>query len=237
MRAAQSPGNRKRWALYAICALVVVLAIAAAWRWSPLHAYANPKVIAGIFGRVRSSPWAPLALGLVYVLASFVLFPNTVLNVATILALGTPFGPVCALGGSLTAGLVFYGLGRRYGEERVRAMHIKSVDRLSKMLRKGGILGMASLRLLPIAPYSIVNIMSGAARVKLIPFTLGSLLGLLPGTLMITAFGHQLRAILRDPTPVQIAILAVLLAVCAGALWWLRRRAMRDDVPGDASPA
>lgn len=229
MHSSPSRGARRRWVYFAIATLIVVLGVAAVWRWSPLHTYAEPKVIAAYFRQFRSSPWAPLALALVYVLASSVLFPNTVLNVATILALGIPYGPVYALSASLVAGLVFYGLGRRYGEARVRAMHIKSVDRMSKMLRNGGVLSMASLRLLPIAPYSVVNVVAGAARVRVFPFAAGTLLGLLPGSLAITAFGHQLRAMLRDPTPMQIAILIALLAVCGAGLWWLKRKALGED--------
>ncbi|MGQ0620149.1 MAG: TVP38/TMEM64 family protein [Panacagrimonas sp.] len=226
----------RRWPFYLAVAVLSVLAVAAAWRFSPLHEYADPKVIAGIFGRLQSSPWAPLGLALTYVAASAVLFPNTVLNVATILSLGMPYGPPSALAASLVAALVFYVLGRRYGEERVRALHIKSVDRLSGMLRKGGVLGMASLRLLPIAPYSIVNLMAGAARVKLLAFTFGTLLGLLPGTLMITAFGHQLRSILHHPSHGQIAILAALVVLLLAAMWWLRRKALGDDASTQTAP-
>lgn len=235
MKSTSSSAPAKRWPFYLGAAVLLVLGVAAAWRWSPLHQYADPKVIAGIFEDLRSSPWAPLGLAAIYVLASAALFPNTVLNVATILALGVPYGPLSALSASLVAALVFYAIGRRFGEERIRAMNIKSVDRLSKMLRKGGVLGMATLRLLPIAPYSIVNLMAGAARVKVVAFTLGTLLGLLPGTLMITAFGHQLRAMLRHPTAAEIAILAALVLLLLVGLWWLRRKALSDETPAPVS--
>ena len=35
----------------------------------------------------------------------------------------------------------------------------------------------------------------------------GTLLGLLPGTIALTAFGHQVRAIVENPTPKNVGLL------------------------------
>lgn len=209
--------------------LVAALLMAGAWRWTPLHDYAEPRDIARWLISLRHSPWAvPVVLGL-YVLASFTLFPNTILNVAVILAMGTGIGLAYALGGSLLAAGVFYGLGARYGQERLQAMKIASLDKLSRMLRRGGVLGIAGLRLLPIAPYSVVNLAAGALRVRFWTFMAGTFLGLLPGNLLVTAFGHQLRALLRDPGPGGYALMAGIMVAAGLWIWWLRQRALRDE--------
>ena len=208
--------------------LVAALLMAGAWRWTPLHDYAEPREIARGLMSLRHSPWAvPIVLGL-YVLASFTLFPNTILNVAVILAMGTGIGLAYALGGSLVAAAVFYGLGARYGQERLQSMKIASLDKLSRMLRKGGVLGIAGLRLLPLAPYSVVNLAAGALRVRFWTFMAGTFLGLLPGNLLVTAFGHQLRALLRDPGPAGYGLMAGILVAAGLWMWWLRRRALRE---------
>lgn len=206
--------------------MVVLVAVAALWRFSPLHEFADTESIAAWLHGVRSSPWAPLIVIMVYVGANAVFFPNTVLNAATILGLGTPWGLPCALAGSLTAAMITYGLGRRYGKERLKKLDSKSVERISKMLQKGGVMGMTTLRLLPIAPYGVVNLLAGAARVKPFAFGFGTFLGLLPGGLLMTAFGHQLRAVLEHPSPPQIAIMVGVAVFAACAAWWLRRRAL-----------
>lgn len=225
----QAEGSRRVALIAAAVLLAVILIVAGAWRWTPLHDYAEPREIARWLFSLRHSPWAiPVILGL-YVGASAVLFPNTLLNVAVILAMGTGLGLVYALGGSLIATAVFYGLGARYGQERLQSLNIRSLDRLSRMLRKGGVPGIAGLRLLPLAPFSVVNLAAGALRVRFWVFMTGTFIGLLPGNLLVTAFGHQFRALLREPGPGGYALMGAILVAGAGWLVWLRRRAEREE--------
>ena len=217
--------QHRRLRLYGIGAFVVLLLVAAAWRWTPLHAYADPKALAGWLRGLRDSPWALLVIVGVYLAANALLFPNTILNVATILGLGTTLGLPCALAGSLSAALLFYVLGRRYGAGKLKHLHSDKIDRLGEQLGNAGILGVATLRLLPIAPYTVVNVVAGSARVRLVPFAIGTLLGLLPGNLMVTAFGHQLRSVIRDPSHGDIAVMVGILVLAGLGLWWLKQRA------------
>lgn len=225
-RARLETAARTRWLPWAAGTLILIAGIAALWRFSPLHEVADTRAIAGWLHGLRNSSWAPLILVLVYVAANAVFFPNTVLNTATILGFGTTHGLPYALTGSLIAALPAYALGRRYGKERLKNLDSAQVDRMTKLLRDGGVLGMATLRLLPIAPYGVVNALAGAARVRILPFMSGTLLGLLPGGLLVTAFGHQLRAVLRHPTPMQIAIMLAIVLLAGSGAWWLRGKAL-----------
>lgn len=210
------------------CLLLATIGLAAAWRWSPLHDYAEPRQLAQWLLQFRHSPWALLLLLLMYLLASALLFPNTILNVATILALGSTQGLPCALAGSMVAAAVFYGLGARYGQQRLHDLESAQLERLSARLRNAGVSGILMLRLLPLAPFSVVNLLAGALHVRVWPFLAGSFLGLLPGNLLVTAFGHQLRNLLRQPSPATVAVMAALMLLGAGWLLWLRQRASRE---------
>lgn len=213
----------RRGLIIAGFAAAAILLVAAAWRFTPLHAWADPKSIGHLFRTLRHSPWLiPAILG-AYVAASAVLFPNTVLNAATILAFGTHHGPPLALGGSLFAATVFYCIGRGPGQDRLKKLKIRKVDQLNAGLRRGGVIGMTTLRLLPVAPYTVVNLMAGAARVHPVSFVVGTFLGLLPGCLLMTAFGHQLRAMLRNPGAHEGAVLAVTAVLAVLVLWGLQR--------------
>jgi len=213
-------GSSKRTMVLAIIGFAVLLAIAAAWRFSPLHEVADTEAIADWLHGMRRNPWAPLIIVMVYVAANAVFFPNTVLNAATILGMGTAWGLPCALAGSLASAMVTYTLGRRFGRRRLSRIDSAAIDRITQLLKRSGVLGIATLRLLPVAPYGVVNLVAGAAHVRAVPFAFGTLLGLLPGNLLMTAFGHQLRQVLRNPSKSQIAIMVgVLLVAAAGALW------------------
>ncbi len=94
-----------------------------------------------------------------------------------------------------------------------------------------GLPGLVLLRLLPIAPYTVVNLMLGAVGIGLPRFLIGTFLGLLPGSLAATAFGHQLERLISDPSWQDGALLALVLAAAVAVLFALRRLAERwlDD--------
>jgi phospholipase D1/2 len=212
----------RRWALAVVAVLIVVmLALIAAWRWTPLQEVAQPRAIAGWFGAMADSVLMPPLVALVYVAASLVMFPNTVLCLGVILALGPVEGAAYAYGGSLTAALTGYVMGRR-GGKRVDKLRLRSFDRISAELRHGGFAQVLMLRLLPIAPFTATNVLSGAARVRLLPFVAATLVGISPYILTFAAFGQQARRLLSDPTPLNVAVAVVIVLLAVFALWQAR---------------
>jgi phospholipase D1/2 len=215
--------RRGRLKIYASVAIGALLALTAAWHWTPLHEYAEPRAVARALLGMTHSAWLPVLIVTVYVLSNAVMFPNTVLCFATILALGSHPGFLYATVGSLVAALAAYAFGRRYGAGPLRSFENQGVERMSRALRQGSILQVTLLRLLPLAPFSIVNLMAGAARVRFIPFTVGTLLGMLPGNLLFTAFGRQLRQLIANPTPWEVAGLVAVTVAASAVFWYLHR--------------
>ena len=60
-----------------------------------------------------------------------------------------------------------------------------------------GLLAVTAVRLVPIAPFVVINVVAGAMRISLLNYVLGTLIGMLPGTLTATVFGDQVNNILR----------------------------------------
>jgi uncharacterized membrane protein YdjX (TVP38/TMEM64 family) len=213
----QPHGRARRRLFVAILILAaVMLALIAAWKWSPLHDIAEPRAVARWLGTLADTPLLPLFLALVYVGASLVMFPNTVLCLGVILALGPIEGAIYAYGGSMTAALVGYGLGRR-GGKRVESLRFQRFEHVSRQLRRGGFLQVLMLRLLPIAPFTATNILSGASRVPVFPYAAATLVGISWYILAFAVFGRQARSLFANPTPTNVAVtvaVAVLLT-CA----------------------
>jgi len=60
-------------------------------------------------------------------------------------------------------------------------------------------MGVATMRLLPVAPFTIVNLVSGAFQVRFRDYIIGSLLGMAPGIVVINLFAQQFESAVRNP--------------------------------------
>lgn len=227
--------NRKkarRW-LLGIASVLFVLFLAGIWRHSPLHEYAKPEVLSKLFEDVRVHWWTPLLIIPSYILAHFILFPNMALNASIILAFGGVFGWLFAILGSLSSASFFFFLGRRFGAEQLEHWIGDRISRIRRLLRRGGVGAVISVRLVPIAPYPIVNTAAGAIHIRYRDFFFGTFLGHLPGTMTLTFFGEQLAAYISNPNIRNLLILAVILAIGGLLIWlfrWYARRRLEKDI-------
>lgn len=217
--------------LWITVALLVIAGLAAAWRWGPLGEWLDMNALRALAGDVERAPWTPLWVLGAYVAASLIAMPITLLIVVTAFVFGpwTTYG-YAIVGSLLGAGLTFV-LGQALGRGAVRQVAGKRLNRLSRRLGEGGVFAVMVLRMLPVAPFTVVNLVAGASHLRLRDFLIGTVLGMTPGILAVAVFSDRLAAVLQDPSPATLAVLAlVLVAVVLGALgirWWLRRHSRK----------
>ena len=87
---------------------------------------------------------------------------------------------------------------------------------------------MALLRLVPVAPFTVVNLVAGASHVRALDFGLGTVLGIAPAVFAMTFFIDGLQALLFSTQrfDARLLILAlILLGVLLAFGAWRRRRA------------
>ncbi|MBE0620155.1 MAG: VTT domain-containing protein [Burkholderiales bacterium] len=229
------PADERPHASRRILAVTLLLLLAAglalAWRWGPLHQWLDVDTLRALSREIERSPWAPAWMLGAYVGASLAAMPITVLIVATAFAFGPWTTVAYALSGSLLGGGLTFALGHALGRRVVRQIAGKRLNALSRRLGEGGVFAVMVLRMLPVAPFTVVNLVAGASHVRMRDFLIGTALGMTPGILAVAVFSDRLAAALRDPTPGAIALLAlVLVAVAGGALgirWWLRRHSRK----------
>lgn len=214
--------RRKWWGW--LLAAVVLLAFLALWRLTPLGEWTEPEKIAGQIESLAQSPWAPLSLALIYVAATGVLFPIIALNLALILTLGPLWGVAGALYGTLLAGLVAFWVGGRFGRKALRGLDNARLDKALTLIRNSGLPGMILLRLVPVAPYPVINLALGAGGIGVGIFSVGTLLGVLPSLLAMGVVGFQLREVIDDPGPGSIGFLVGLLVALVTLGAWVKRK-------------
>jgi phospholipase D1/2 len=141
-----------------------------------------------------------------------------------------------AMGGALASAASTYAIGRALGRELVRRLAGRGLNALSRRLAQQGLLAMALVRLLPLAPFSVVNAVAGASHIGWRDFLLGTLLGMAPGMVVIATSVDSTVAVVNDPTPRTITVLVAVAAVACAAIWSMQRWVARTTVRV-ASPA
>jgi phospholipase D1/2 len=230
----RTPAKRSLLAIGSV--LLVALLLAAVWRWTPLNQWINVKEIIQHFISLRGQWIAPVIVTGIYILGSLMVFPITLLIIATGLAFGAAYGFAYALAGSVISALITYALGHWLGHTAIHAMSQRWVARVSHRLAQQGLLAIITLRVIPVAPFTIINLVAGASHIRLRDFLVGTLMGMAPGTLMLTLFSDQVISAIAEPEAMRIASLTLLGLLIILASWrlsrWLTRRQQRDARQG-----
>jgi len=132
--------------------------------------------------------------------------------------------------------VVSFLIGRAVGRDGLQRLVPSRLAQLCSGLARRGVLTVAAIRFLPVAPFTVVNMVLGAAQIKLRHFTIGTAIGLAPGCVALTIFGDRLSQALRRPDVLNWLILGVVAAaLILGGRWLVRRiqRRASHGVGGD----
>lgn len=222
---------RHRWLKLAATVLAVAV-LAGLWNLSPLAEWADPERLEPRLEAISDSPWAPLAVTALFVLGGLVVFPVTVMIALTAMTFGPWLGFLYAALGSLLGAAISYRLGALAGRGFLRGLMGRRLNKVSLALGRRGVVSVIALRMVPVAPFTVINMVAGVSHIRFGDFLLGTALGMAPGIALMTALGDGLRKVWRSPTPENLAILAglallwigVTLALQAAVSRWRERR-------------
>lgn len=217
----------KRPLIVAGAVMAVFLALAAAWRWSPLGDALSVTRLSELVNQFRGHPLAPLAVVLVYMVSAVLVLPMTALVIATVLAFGTALGFAYSLAGMTAAAILAYGIGHLAGRRAVQRLAGSRLGRASRAMASRGTMTVALTRMIPVAHFTLVSMVAGASHIRYREFVLGTVIGTAPSLLVIALFVDSVEAVLRNPQPGRIALLALLTLVLTVGSWSLYRWARR----------
>jgi uncharacterized membrane protein YdjX (TVP38/TMEM64 family) len=209
--------------------VVVVAALAAAWRYTPLSEYITAERITGWARAIRGWSWAPLVVMFLYTPAAFVMFPRPVLTLLTVIAFGPWLGFAYGMTGIIGSALATYYVGRLLPEKTLQRLAGDKLDDVIKALRRRGLMAMLAVRIIPVAPFAVEGFIAGAVPIKLWDYTLGTFLGMLPGVLATSVFGGQLAAALEDPSTLNWWIVGGVIVAMAALTWYVKRWFARQN--------
>lgn len=222
----QRPAYRQFIKIFLI--IGAVLGLAALWRWTPLGKWLNLDTVTASAQWLKAHPFSPLLVPLAYVALGLVSFPVTLLIMATIIVYGPWWGSLYAVVGTALSAIFLFFLGHVLGKNIVSRFSGSLINRVNQRLSKSGLVAVITFRIIPVAPFSLINLVAGVSAISLKDFFLGTLIGISPGIAAIAVVADRLSESLRQPdmssfTALFVAVL-VLGAGLVGVRKWLKHK-------------
>jgi len=217
--------------------LLASLALAGAWRFTPLGQWLDGSGLSGVFESVRGWWGTPLVMVALFVIAGFLMIPLTLLIIGSVLTFGPWVGFVYSLAGALASAVAAYGLGERLGRGHVRRLAGRRINAISRRLAARGLLTVMAVRIVPVAPFTVVNLVAGASHIRFRDYMIGTLLGMTPGMLAVVVLTDRVSASLHSPdTPNLVSLFGAVLLVGLG-VYAIGRRLLHHGLADGISEA
>ena len=217
----QRPAYRQFLKIFLI--IGAVLGLAAIWRWTPLGKWLNLDTVTVSAHWLKAHPLSPLLVPLAYVVLGLVSFPVTLMIMATIIVYGPWWGSLYAVVGTALSAIFLFFLGHLLGKNIVSRFSGSLINRVNQRLSKSGLVAVITFRIIPVAPFSLINLVAGVSAISLKDFFLGTLIGIIPGIAAIAVVADRLSESLRQPDMTSFTALFVALLVLGVGLVGLRK--------------
>ncbi|ARQ01440.1 VTT domain-containing protein [Pseudorhodoplanes sinuspersici] len=191
---------------------LLLLGLTLAWRLTPLAEMASAEAAGAFLTTMAQSYWGPLAVLGAFLAGGLVAFPVTILIAATAASFGPWLGFTYALIGAMASALLTYAIGAMMGRAALQNILGHRLTDIRNKIARQGVLAVAAIRLVPVAPFTLVNLVAGASGIGLTHYLVGTVLGLLPGLVLMSLLGNQIMRIVASPSPVDIVIFVALIA-------------------------
>jgi uncharacterized membrane protein YdjX (TVP38/TMEM64 family) len=211
----------------------VVLALLLGLRVLPLE-----RVMQALTGWITGLGWwGPLLYGVIYVGATVLLVPGSVITIAAGALFGLWLGTLLASLASTTGAALAFLLARSLAREQVAklAQRCPKFQAIDQAIGEGGWKVVALLRLSPAIPFNLQNYLYGLTPIGFWSYVLASWLAMLPGTFLYVYIGHPSGVAVGGThtyTPVEWGMLGVgLLATVAVTIYLTRlaRQKLREQ--------
>ncbi len=168
---------------------------------------------------------APIIYTLLYIIGTILLLPSTPLNISGGVLFGLYQGTLWSSLGAIIAALITFGFTRTIGRDLVAQKLGDKWKAVEADIHHQGFLYLFAIRLLPILPYGIVNLVAGLTPVTWRDYTLATIFGTILGLMPFIAIGSYGMDAVQGKSiwGLMSAIVSVILFILV-AIWYRRRR-------------
>ncbi|MBJ8337534.1 TVP38/TMEM64 family protein [Antrihabitans sp. YC3-6] len=180
-------------------------------------------------------PWFPLVFFVAHALITVAPFPRTVFTLSAGVLFGPLTGILLAVSATTVSAALALLLVRAVGRDSVasRLTHpaIRSVD---VHLARRGWLAVGSLRLIAPIPFSVINYCCGLSSIRLVPYLVATVVGVIPGTVGVVLLGDALTG-RTDPALLVLSGICIAIGI-AGLVLDAKMSVGAPEVPPATPP-
>jgi len=177
---------------------IVLLAglVLAAWQLGYFD-LKEPDKLSEAAQRVRNTPWLRTIFVAVYAALAALASPVSPLAYGAGAVFGFVEGSILVWVASMIGSAVGYTLARTVWSEPAHRLLGRHEAKLERLREGNPFLTMLRVQLLPVVPFGMLNYAAGTARLRFLPFWLGSGLAIVPSTIAAVYVGDRIAAGVR----------------------------------------
>ena len=143
-------------------------------------------------------------------------FPGTPLTLLTGSLYGVWVGTLISIIGNTAGAILAFILARYLFQDYTKKLIVKypRIEKYNEKLRTHGLSTILFMRLVPLFPFNAINFLLGITSVPLRTYTIGSLIGMIPGTFLFVYLGGSLRML--SLVNIVLSILGIVLLTLIG---------------------
>ncbi len=205
--------------LVPVAALVLILGPGNA---ASYYAHVTPQAI-----RDQVNGYGALA-AVAFVIASLVrpllFLPVTPFTIASGFIFGFWQGLAWSFTGTTLSAMLTFFLSRYLFHDYVTRRFAGRLEHLNRALEDSGWTYVMSVRIIPVVPFDLVGFVAGASSVRFRDYLIGTVLGELPGAVVLVMLGDSLEAIGSGTFYLSLVLAAIVLAGPVAVRRWMRKR-------------
>jgi uncharacterized membrane protein YdjX (TVP38/TMEM64 family) len=224
--------KRHYWFLGLALGIVTIFVI---WGWrSPIGEKIRSGNIDAWAEYISSFGWIAVLIGIfsIAIQAMFPIVPYLILAGANVVAFGLFYGFLMNWSGAVIGAALSFILFRTWGQDWVQQkwMHQKQVHWFNGQLEHRGFIVILLVRVFPIVPPSLVNVLAGVSKIRFSSFFFATLLGKLPAVWIGSVISHDIFHFAEHKG--RIAFFVLLAIVISGIGYLLRKKFTQDKARG-----
>lgn len=196
---------KKTYKIVAILTIMLTLYIS-----MKSHSYITPYEIKKFL--IGFGILAPIIYIILFTFVPLTLFPDALLAISAGLVFGIAAGILYTIIGALSGGTLAFYISRKLGKDKVSKKFSK-YDKMYSLIEKRGFLLILCLRLIPLIPFDVISYVSGVTNVKYKDYMLATILGILPGVIILVSLGDAVSSVEQSRMYISISALVLLFAL------------------------